>query len=84
MLGKIKYLDNKTKRWGFIGPDDGTRDVHFHASDFDGDEPNADDQGCDVEFELEEDDTGRHARHVQCVRPGQRSGILIERRIDIR
>jgi cold shock CspA family protein len=57
MLGKIKFLDNKTQKWGFIVPDDGTRDVHFSASDFDGDKPRAGDQGRDVEFELEEDDT---------------------------
>src|SRR5260370_18667775 len=39
MLGKIKFLDNKTQKWGFIVPDDGTRDLHFHASNFDGDKP---------------------------------------------
>jgi cold shock CspA family protein len=64
MLGKIKFLDGKTQKWGFIVPDDGTRDVHFHASDFDGDKPNASDQARDVQFELQDDDTGRHARHV--------------------
>jgi cold shock CspA family protein len=69
MLGKVKFLDSKTQKWGFIVPDDGTRDVHFHASDFDGDPPGSNDQGLDVEFQLEEDDTGRHARHAIILDP---------------
>ena len=64
MRGKIKFLDNKTQKWGFILPDDASRDIHFSASDFDGAKPIPSDQGADVEFDLEEDDTGRHARHV--------------------
>jgi cold shock CspA family protein len=69
MLGKIKFLDNKTEKWGFIVPDDGTRDVHFSASDFDGSKPNPSDQGRDVEFELEESDRGRDARHITILDP---------------
>jgi cold shock CspA family protein len=69
MLGKLKFLDGKTQKWGFIVPEDGTRDVHFKASDFEGDKPEANDQGSDVEFDLEEDDTGRHARHVVILDP---------------
>jgi cold shock CspA family protein len=65
MLGRIKFLDSKTKKWGFIVPDDGTRDVHFSASDFDGGGPTPDDQGRVVEFELEESDKGRNARQVK-------------------
>ena len=40
MKGKIKFLDTKTRRWGFIVPDEaGDSDVHFEVEDFVGESP---------------------------------------------
>jgi cold shock CspA family protein len=69
MLGKIKFLDGKTRKWGYIVPEDGTSDVHFNVSDFGGDSPSASDEGRDVEFQLDEGETGRHARRVAILDP---------------
>ncbi len=67
MKGKIKFLDAKSQKWGFILPDDNTGDIHFILNDFEGeiDKTNAAEQR--VEFELEENSSGRHARRIHII-----------------
>jgi len=69
MLGKIKFLDGKTRKWGYIVPEDGTSDVHFNVSDYSKDGPSVSDIGRDVEFQLEEGETGRRARRITILDP---------------
>ena len=65
MKGKIKFLDTKTRRWGFIVPDEaGDSDVHFEVEDFVGESPTADDTGRSVEFELEVISNRRKAKQI--------------------
>jgi cold shock CspA family protein len=74
MLGKIKFLDAKTHKWGYIVPEDGSGDVHFRVSDFGKEGPSVSDVGLDVEFQLDEGETGRHARHITILdHPGART-----------
>lgn len=70
MKGKIKFLDAKTRRWGFIVPDDPAEaDVHFQVEDFVAEQPTLDDPGRTVEFELEVIGQSRKAKTVQLGSP---------------
>src|SRR5207244_426265 len=70
MKGKIKFLDAKTGRWGFIVPDEpGETDVHFQVEDFVGEQPTRDDPGRVVEFELEVIGQSRKAKRVHLRTP---------------
>jgi cold shock CspA family protein len=62
--GTIKFIDQRTANsWGYIVPEDGSRDVHFYASDADGAVPSSADAGAPVEyFDLEDGPRGPHAR----------------------
>lgn len=69
MEGRIKFVDPKTRKWGFIIPADGSRDVHFDVSDFVGAAPDIADAGAPVEFEPIDQPTGRAAKHIQMLSP---------------
>jgi len=69
MRGKIKFVDSKTGQWGFIVPEDGSEDVHFKVADFSAPRPTPQDAELLVEFELQEDDSGRHARSARLLNP---------------
>lgn len=65
MKGTIKFVDAKTRRWGFIVPDEaGGSDVHFDTKDAVGERPTIDDAGRSVEFELEVIGDSRNAKKI--------------------
>ena len=57
MEGRIKFVDPKTQKWGFIVPADKTRDVHFDIADFAGPRPSPADNDAPVQFDLAEHGT---------------------------
>ena len=63
MQGTVKWF-NQTKRFGFITPSDGSKDVFVHASDIQGGSLA---EGDRVEFELAEGEKGPKASNVQVV-----------------
>lgn len=66
MKGKIKFLDGKTGKWGFIVPDDlDQADVHFQVEDFAGQHPSMDDPGRTVEFDLQTSGQSREAKNIR-------------------
>lgn len=67
MKGKLKFVDGKTGNWGFIIPDDGSPDLHFVQRDVGGGPLVRSQAGVDLEFDLDEDASGRHARRVRLV-----------------
>jgi cold shock CspA family protein len=67
--GKIKFVDVRTEQWGYIVPDDGSKDIHFWVSDATGEKPSNADAGAPVEFDLIEDARGRHARSFRLMVP---------------
>jgi cold shock CspA family protein len=69
MRGTIKFVDPKTRLWGFIIPEDNGMDVYFQTSNFVGARPTTQDAGTEVEFELEEDAQGRHAKNARFLAP---------------
>ena len=60
--GKVKFF-NYQKNFGFIAPDDGSKDVFVHGSDC-MDSINEDDK---VEFDVEQGDKGLKAVNVKKV-----------------
>jgi cold shock CspA family protein len=75
VTGKIKFLDAKTGKWGFIVSDDSNGgDVHFQAEDFIDYSPTSEDAGQPVEFEIEENGQNREAKNIRLTKPaGPRS-----------
>jgi cold shock CspA family protein len=69
MKGTIKFVDPKSRLWGFIIPEDNGLDVHFQTKVFTGVQPTPADNGAEVEFEMVEDDQGRHARSARFLSP---------------
>jgi CspA family cold shock protein len=63
MMGSIKTLTDKG--FGFIAPDDGGKDLFFHASSLQGATFNELNRGDKVSFEVEESDKGPRAANVQ-------------------
>ena len=60
--GTVKFF-NTAKGFGFITPEDGSKDVFVHASSLSGDI----NEGDQVTFEIEETDKGSNATNVQVV-----------------
>ena len=63
MEGTVKWF-NQTKKFGFITPSDGTKDVIVHASDIQGGRLS---EGERVEFEVTEGEKGPKATDVRVV-----------------
>jgi len=63
LRGTVAFFHDK-KKYGFIEPEDGSDDVFFHISEFDGEEV---EEGAEVEFETEEGDKGMKAVGVERV-----------------
>lgn len=63
MKGTIKRLMTE-KSFGFIGPEDGSKDVFFHATGLSGVEFSALNVGDTVEFQVEDSEKGPRAVNV--------------------
>ncbi len=63
MKGTIKRLVAE-KNFGFIGPEDGSKDVFFHATGLQGVEFSALNMGDTVEFTVEDSEKGQRAVNV--------------------
>lgn len=61
--GTVKWF-NAVKRFGFIQPDDGQKDVFVHVSAVERSEIDALREGQPVSFELERDPEGRMNLHT--------------------
>lgn len=59
--GKVKFF-NAGKGFGFIAPDDGSKDVFVHANDIGGAQLN---EGDTVEFEVVDGKKGPQASNVR-------------------
>lgn len=77
MKGYIKFVDGRTKDWGFIVPEDGGDDVHFRMSDFITERPSVDDAGSPVQFDEVTDQRGRHARNIKLLDEDGRPQALV-------
>jgi len=64
MQGVVKWF-NQTKGFGFIVPDDGSKDVFVHYSDIQGDGFRSLNEGDNVEFDTVEGDKGQKAANVK-------------------
>src|SRR5208337_382528 len=69
MKGKIKFVDGRSEQWGYIVPEDGTKDIHFEVTDAVGEAPSHADAGAPVEFDLIDDARGRRARQFHLLAP---------------
>lgn len=61
--GKVKWF-NESKGFGFIVPDDGSKDVFVHFSAIEAEGYKVLHEGDDVSFEVQETDKGRQAVNV--------------------
>lgn len=64
MRGKVKWFNNE-KGYGFISPEDGSKDVFVHFSAIQGRGFKSLDEGEEVEFEVEDSPRGPHAVNVE-------------------
>lgn len=61
--GKVKWF-NESKGYGFISPDDGSKDIFVHFSSIQGDGFKTLVEGQAVNFETEDGPKGKQALHV--------------------
>ncbi len=64
--GKVKWF-NDQKGFGFIAPEDGSKDCFVHHSEIQGDGFKSLSEGQDVEFEIGEGPKGPQATNVRKV-----------------
>ncbi|MGH2954099.1 MAG: cold-shock protein [Solirubrobacterales bacterium] len=64
--GTVKWF-NPDKGFGFITPDDGSKDLFVHQSAIQGEGFRSLDEGAKVSFETEASDKGPRAANVQTV-----------------
>jgi CspA family cold shock protein len=62
--GTVKWF-NDQKGFGFITPDDGSKDLFVHQNSVDGDAFSVLREGAKVEFEAESSDKGPRAANVR-------------------
>jgi len=62
--GKVKWF-NDAKGFGFVTPDDGSKDVFVHFSSIQGDGFKSLAEGDKIEFEVQESDKGPKAANVR-------------------
>lgn len=67
MKGSLKFVDGKTGNWGFIIPEDGSPDLHFNQRDVLNGPLLRSQAGVELEFDVDEEPSGRHARRVRLV-----------------
>ena len=61
--GTVKWFNNQ-KAYGFITPEDGSKDVFVHFSAIQGEGYKTLDEGQEVEFDIENGDKGVQAQNV--------------------
>ena len=64
--GKVKWF-NDAKGFGFVTPDDGSKDVFVHFSSIQGDGFKSLAEGDKIEFDVQESDKGPKAANVRKV-----------------
>ena len=69
MEGRIKFIDAKTQKWGFIVPSDKSADVHFEIADFIGPSPSTVDKDAPVQFDLVERGANKEAKRIKLLVP---------------